>query len=121
MTLAQIKQQLQKEEKAIARLRHRYPHLSKMTVAEMLAYLNLTQKSELVAYVEQAERQLQAQTLTDAMETVCHCLDAEGIPKNLYATALEAEKVKKYVWEHRSMVLKVYPCPTADGWHLSKG
>jgi hypothetical protein len=52
MTLAEIKQQLQKEEKAIARLRYRYPHLSKMTVAEMLAYLNLTQKSELVAYVE---------------------------------------------------------------------
>jgi sulfur carrier protein ThiS len=121
MTLAEIKQQLQKEEKAIARLRHRYPHLSKMTVAEMLAYLNLTQKSELVAYVEQADRQLQTRTLTDVTETVCHCLDAEGIPKNLYATTVEAEKVKKYVWEYRDVVLKVYPCPTAEGWHLSKG
>jgi len=121
MTLTEIKKQLQKEEKATARLRHCYPHLSKMTVVEMLAYLNLTQKSELVAYAEQVNRQFQDRALTDTTNEVCHCSDAKGIPKNFYMTASEAEKVKKYVWEQRGTVLKVYPCPTADGWHLSKG
>jgi len=121
MTLTEIKKQLQKEEKALARLRHRYPHLSTMTVPEMLSYLNLTRKCELVTYVEQIDRQLQIHTSLDATHEVCHCHDAEGIPKNLYTTVSGAEKVKKYVWEHRSMVLKVYPCPTAEGWHLSKG
>jgi len=121
MTLTEIKKQLQKEEKATARLRHCYPHLSKMTVAEMLAYLNLTQKSELVAYAEQVNRQFQDRALTDTINEVCHCSDAKGIPKIFYMTASEAERVKKYVLEQRGTVLKVYPCPTEDGWHLSKG
>jgi hypothetical protein len=46
----------------------------------------------------------------------CQCLDSNGIPKTLYCTEKEAHTVIEESKER----LQYYPCPSEQGWHLSK-
>ncbi|UFH60259.1 hypothetical protein [Sulfurovum mangrovi] len=48
----------------------------------------------------------------------CSCKDAEGLPKMLYPTLKEAEEELAYL---KKSNLRIYPCPSEKGWHLTKG
>jgi hypothetical protein len=48
----------------------------------------------------------------------CSCKDAEGLPKMLYPTLKEAEEELAYLKKNN---LRIYPCPSEKGWHLTKG
>ncbi|MGC9350670.1 MAG: hypothetical protein ACP5D3_01655 [Sulfurovum sp.] len=49
---------------------------------------------------------------------VCTCKDAGGLPKMLYPTLKEAEEELAYL---KKRTLRIYPCPSEKGWHLTKG
>lgn len=51
-------------------------------------------------------------------QNVCTCKDAQGHPKMLYKTVKEAEDTLAYLQEN---TLRIYPCPSESGWHLTKG
>ncbi|MDD3592921.1 MAG: hypothetical protein PHO65_09780 [Sulfurovum sp.] len=48
----------------------------------------------------------------------CTCKDAQGYPKMLYRTRKEAEDQLAYL---NLKNLRIYPCPSEKGWHLTKG
>ena len=48
----------------------------------------------------------------------CSCKDAKGEVKMLYSTQKEAEDTVAY---HHRETIRIYPCPTEKGWHLTKG
>jgi hypothetical protein len=48
----------------------------------------------------------------------CTCEDALGHPKMLYSSKKEAEEALGY---SQALNLRIYPCPSEKGWHLTKG
>ena len=48
----------------------------------------------------------------------CTCEDAQGQPKMLYSSKKEAEEALGYT---QALNLRIYPCPSENGWHLTKG
>lgn len=55
-------------------------------------------------------------TETSEMEKqVCTCKDGNGEVKTLYTNRKEAEDIASLTQEH----LRVYPCPSENGWHLT--
>ena len=48
----------------------------------------------------------------------CTCEDAQGHPKMLYSSKKEAEEALGY---SKALNLHIYPCPSENGWHLTKG
>ena len=57
------------------------------------------------------------QAVTNGDQSFCTCKDAQGHPKMLYNTLKEAEDQLAYLKEKR---LRIYPCPSEKGWHLTK-
>jgi len=53
-----------------------------------------------------------------AYQSFCRCTDVQGYPKMLYATRKEAKKQLAYL---NLKNLRIYPCPSEKGWHLTKG
>jgi len=58
------------------------------------------------------------QAVTNGDQSFCTCKDAQGHPKMLYATRKEAEEELAYL---NLKNLRIYPCPSEKGWHLTKG
>jgi len=54
----------------------------------------------------------------DTYQDFCSCTDAHGCPKILYPTRKEAKKQLAYL---NLKNLRIYPCPSEKGWHLTKG
>lgn len=54
---------------------------------------------------------------TEVCQNFCSCKDAQGHPKMLYATHKEAEEELAYL---NLKNLRIYPCPSEKGWHLTK-
>lgn len=50
-------------------------------------------------------------------QSFCSCKDAQGHPKILYATRKETEAELAYLHLKN---LRIYPCPSEKGWHLTK-
>lgn len=48
----------------------------------------------------------------------CTCKDTEGLSKMLYSSKQEAEEAIMY---GKELNLRIYPCPSENGWHLTKG
>ena len=55
---------------------------------------------------------------TEEPQNFCTCKDAQGHPKMLYTTLKEAEEELTYM---KKSNLRIYPCPSEKGWHLTKG
>jgi hypothetical protein len=54
---------------------------------------------------------------SDTSAPACRCLDSNGEYKILYATVKEAEATRN----SQGSNLRIYPCPSQKGWHLTKG
>jgi hypothetical protein len=55
----------------------------------------------------------------DHGEPPCSCRAKNRDPKNLYATEQEAREAADYCHERNGVRLRVYPCPSGRGWHLT--
>lgn len=54
---------------------------------------------------------------TRVHQNFCTCKDAQDHPKTLYATRKEAQEER----DHLNLKnLRIYPCPSEKGWHLTK-
>jgi hypothetical protein len=51
----------------------------------------------------------------------CTCVDGRGRSKRLYPSFRSAEESRKLALLERHVTLRVYECPYARGWHLTKG
>jgi len=49
------------------------------------------------------------------------CRDQNGHAKDLYLSEHAAKKRAGIIFRERGIRLKVYPCPSQTGWHLSSG
>lgn len=119
MNLKHLKAQCEQQEAAIRKLKSTFPHLSGMSKETLLAYFDCTTTSELIS-ISRALAITVDRTSKTPKERFCRCIDSNGIPKLLYATHKEAERVERYAMQNRSVLLKIYPCPYVKGWHLSK-
>jgi len=119
MDLKRLKKRLEAEEEAIRRLKNRYEHLEDMSQQELLEYLNLRDKKELIAYSNRLFLPIKNSVDTKDINR-CNCCDSNGIYKNLYSSYTQAKRALEYMSIKRLIELKIYPCPTSSGWHLSK-
>ena len=119
MNLKQLKKAYQDEENAVRKLKSLFPHLCDMSKEALLAYFDCTASSELVSIAKQLSSTV-ATPQNSLPKYYCRCIDRNGIPKLLYTTYREAERVEKYAAKERNIILKIYPCPHVKGWHLSK-
>lgn len=53
----------------------------------------------------------------DTSASACRCIDSNGEYKILYPTVKEAEATR----DSLGTDLRIYPCPSQRGWHLTKG
>lgn len=49
-----------------------------------------------------------------------YCIGGAGFSKATYRSRKEAEKRAFIIECEEGRILKVYPCPHSDGWHLTK-
>ncbi len=119
MNLKYLKTVYEQKEAAIRKLKSSFPHLSDMSKETLLAYFDCTSPSELIDISHALARTID-KTNKLSEENFCRCIDSNGIPKLLYATPNEAERIERYVIQKRGILLKIYPCPHVKGWHLSK-
>jgi len=49
-----------------------------------------------------------------------YCIGGAGFSKATYRSRKEAEKRAFIIEREEGRILKVYPCPHSDGWHLTK-
>lgn len=49
----------------------------------------------------------------------CSCKDQRGNPKRLYKTKADARKAQQISEEGRHVLLSIYPCEHANGYHLT--
>ncbi len=118
MNLKDLKILYQEEERVIKQLKHTFPHLSNMSKEALLAYFNCTATSELVSIAKCLIKPTPREVLEE--KHYCHCTDRNSIPKLLYTTYSEAQRVQQYVLNKRGIALHIYRCPSVEGWHLSK-
>ncbi len=117
--LRELKEELKEEEVAFWRLKRYYPPLASMKEKEIMSYLHLYERKELVAYVKRLLVVEEGQKAKRTQKGCC-CLDAMGIPKNLYLDRSDALRVREMLEKEQGIALKIYTCPREQGWHLSK-
>lgn len=49
------------------------------------------------------------------------CIGNDGLPKASYETEEAAEKRARILRKEQRVLLRTYPCPFGNGWHLTKG
>jgi len=119
MKLKDLKKKLKAKELAIKKIKNYYPYFSHMSELEIIQYLNLTDIKELIFYSNKLSISTQTHN-NNQLLIKCQCIDSNGISKNLYNSYDEAQKVVSYIKNQRQIHLKIYPCPTTNGWHISK-
>ena len=118
-SLSSLKKQREQEEDAFTHLRKSHSHLSRLTDVEILQFFELDKREEIVGYKIVSQK---VSSLSDknTSEMVCLCKDSKGNGKFLYITYSEARQKSIFLQKEQQIKLKVYACPSTDGWHLSK-
>jgi len=119
-SLNKLKKQRAKEEQAFETLRKADARLAALTDVEVLEFFGLEKREEIVGYRVGVQGDDASLAEKQRRETVCLCQDASGREKLLYATYDEAEAQSLFLKRERQAALKVYACPTTQGWHLAK-
>ncbi len=118
-SLQTLKTDLARKEATLKRLHNHYPHLAEFSEEEILAYFHLSTIDELKVHIQDSIK-----TSTDDEihhNALCNCKDSKGELKDLYDTQEDAEQQADLIMTHQMLRLKVYPCPSGNGWHLTKG
>lgn len=117
LKLSTLKKQAQAEEKAFEQLKKVYPQFKGFTESEILDFLELEKRDEIVGYKLTS---VVSTLMPEESESICRCTDAKGNDKSLYTTYDEAKEKSLFFEKEQQIRLKVYACPTCNGWHLSK-
>lgn len=119
--LESLKRQYHQEELSFAMLKKQYPHLDNMSDEEILLYFECDSRSKIIHIA------VQMNTTDHKMidnsfgnHITCSCTNADGYSKNLYVDVTEAKRMCKLLSKEQNIVLRLYICPTSDGWHLTK-
>jgi len=118
-SFASLKKQCEKEERAFAYLRKSYSYLSYLSDTEILQFFDLDKREDIVSY-RVLTKQTSMALEKNSNEAICLCMDSEGNGKLFYVTYDEAEQKRLFLEKEQQIKLKVYACPTSNGWHLSK-
>ena len=49
-----------------------------------------------------------------------YCHGCDGKAKDVYKTEFDAQQRARHIRLTRGTSLRVYPCPSGNGWHLTK-
>jgi len=118
--LKSLKKKYLREEQAFKLVKKAYLHLSNFTNEEILAYFGLESRNEILDHLDHNKIVQDQRTKTTTKEYVCTCIDSDGESKYLYATNNEAKQRCVFLEKEQNITLKVYACPTTNGWHLTK-
>jgi len=119
-SLLSLKKQLEQEEQAFDYFKKRYIHLSKLTDLEILQFFSLTNREEIVKYKKKIGSIVPDIYENILDENICNCKDSNGKSKLLYESYSEADEKSLFLKREKQLNLKVYACPSSNGWHLSK-
>ena len=120
--LKRLKKRLSKRDEAIQKIKRLYPYLKILDNDILLKYLGLLDYDSLIEFSnELGSCDINSiYQKNSKQEYICYCCDRDGMPKVLYRDKLDAKRAKKFISSKESIELKIYPCPTSNGWHLSK-
>ena len=117
-----LKADLSSKETTLKTLQKYYPHLKQLSEKEILAYFHVSTIDELKEHIQHTKKlsiSTPGHTINDS--TICSCIDAKGVLKDLYNTQELAQEEADELIKHKRLNLRVYPCPYGYGWHLTKG
>jgi hypothetical protein len=117
-SLQTLKSDLGRKEATLKLIRNHYPHLADFTEEDILAYFHLSTINELSEHMQDFIK-----TSTDDdihHNALCTCKDSKGEFKDIYETQELAQQKADLLMTHQVLKLKVYPCPSGYGWHLTK-
>ncbi len=109
-SLKKIYKQIKLQEEIIYKIKKEYSYLSSYTIDEILAYFNASKIDDLQEFIGLNKNQSSRKTSIN-----CKCVDRYGNIKKLYLSYNDAKKDAKRYFQH----YKIYPCPSAFGWHIS--
>lgn len=120
--LKRLKKRLSQKEEAIRKIKRLYPHLKILKDDILLQYLGLISYDSLIEFSRElgacdTDKSRQKES---KKEHICYCCNREGMPKVLYRYKMEAQRAKKFISSQEGIELKIYPCPTSNGWHLAR-
>ncbi|NOR56839.1 MAG: hypothetical protein GQ531_11630 [Sulfurovum sp.] len=118
-SLSSLKNQRKEEEKAFEQLKNVHPHLSHLRDSDILQFFGLKKREEIVGY-KVLIQETPSSFDKNKGEGICLCNDSKGHGKFLYGTYDEAKEKNIALQQEQQIKLKVYACPTTNGWHLSK-
>ena len=119
-SLTALKNQRKKEEKAFEHLKKVYLNLEGYSDAQILEFFGLQKREEIIGYRVMVESTALKEGEGQLEEGLCLCQDSKGHSKLLYASHKEAEAQCTVLQHTQNIKLKIYVCPIAKGWHLSK-
>ncbi|GIU00360.1 hypothetical protein TSL6_08660 [Sulfurovum sp. TSL6] len=121
-SLQAIKTELAKRETTFKFIQQIYPYLGHLSQAEILAYFQVTTVDALDKHIQQIKStNLHHTDHLSSENAICNCTDSTGALKTLYETQALAELEMKQLNVNNLLTLRVYACPSGNGWHLTKG
>lgn len=121
-SLQTIKTELAKRETTLKSIQQIYPYLEHLSEAEILAYFQVTSVDALDKHIQQIKNtNLHHTDHLGSENAICNCTDSTGALKTLYETHALAELEMDQLNVKNLLTLRVYACPSGNGWHLTKG
>ena len=121
-SLQTIKTELEKRETTLKSIQKIYPHLEHLSEAEILTYFHVNTVDALDKHIQQIKNtNLHHTDHLGSENTICNCTDSTGALKTLYETYALAELEMDQLNVKNLLTLRVYACPSGNGWHLTKG
>lgn len=120
--LKYLKKRLRQKEEAIKKIKRLYPHLKILNDNILIEYLGLESYERLIEFAKELEASdmPKSRDIYTSNKKVCRCCDSEGMPKVLYKYKMDAQRATKFISDRENIKLKIYHCPTSEGWHLSR-
>lgn len=110
------------KETQLKTIQHLHPHLLEYTLEEVLDYFDIDSLDRLKEHIQKLQLlEEQKKIIEEEKIKICYCSDSKGKLKDLYARETFAEEaIKRISLQQHLIKLKMYRCPYACGWHLSK-
>ncbi len=95
---------------------------SESEAKEAAAYASATYKRHLTPYLcETCNKWHLSPINRQTPSKKCpHCMGSDGRSKDAYGSEKNAQLRAKIIRKESSVLLRAYPCPYGNGWHLTK-
>jgi len=116
-SLQTLKDDLSKKETILKSVQQTHPHLLHLPESQLLTYFEVTALDKLDEYLKHQKETVKTNTKNNP---VCDCTGSQGQTKDLYPSEESAQKTANVLAKQKNLYLTIYPCPSLDGWHLTK-